>query len=115
MLKHQLLSTHPKTYSKSIYSAPELFLKKNQNFFSEELIKADIYSMGMIMLQISNKQEIRGLNMIENDTQLKKCIAGVEESWIRDVLMHMLCRDPDARLDGIALTKFLPKKFTLPN
>lgn len=115
MLKHQLLSTHPKTYSKIMFSPPELFLKENKSFNSEDLTKADIYSMGMIILYIYIRQEIRGLNMKENSTQLRKTIASIEEPWIIDVLLNMLCYDPNKRLGGIALTKFIPKKFTLPN
>ncbi|OMJ66201.1 hypothetical protein SteCoe_37047 [Stentor coeruleus] len=114
MLRHHLLSTDPKSFSKSIYSAPEIYYHKKK-FSSKEIAKADIYSMGMVILQLAKRQELKGLNMIENDTQLKMAVASVDEPWISDLLSNMLSHNPERRLDGNLLTKFIPKKFTLPN
>ena len=93
----------------SIYSAPEAIELSRENNIS----KCNIFSLGLIILEIVSLVDLTGLNMKQNHESLLMEIAIIETNFIRDLLMKMLVFNPEERPCFKELLRFVPVANTL--
>ena len=98
------------------YMAPELeeFMAKNNRSGSYKPGKADIFSLGMTILQIITYDDLTTLNMKQNNKMLLEKVAGLKVSeWIKQLLAGMLEADRAKRLSFNKCIRFIPITDTI--
>ena len=96
----------------SEYSAPEMqvLLDSNELRGQYNLQKADIFSLGLIFLQIMTLCDISSFNRIDQNSRLIEFISSeVPYEWAKNLLLTMLNIDPRQRMLFFLLKKFIPE------
>lgn len=100
------------------YMAPEIqeaYDKhaKNQDFtLRYRSSKADVYSLGLLFLQISSLYSVRNLNTHKQQGELLRDIARLPYDWLRRLLTRMLDYDYTTRYSMKRLLGFIPTNST---
>ena len=83
------------------YEAPELSQHYGQ-------YKAEVFSLGLILLQMATQQDLSYLNTPANHPQLTQKINSVSAAWLRTLLTNMLDLDPKTRQSFESLSLSVP-------
>ena len=96
------------------YMAPELIQVANDvnnqsksTFHNPGL--ADVFSLGLTLLQIKALDNLSTLNLEENNSKLLKIVADVQPHWFSTLLSHMLGADYKSRSTFKQLLAYLPE------
>lgn len=101
------------------YMAPELeeaiFLKKQnisdvENYDAE---KADVFSLGLTILQMVIFEDLTTLNLKENHHKLMGLVDAVSPHWLVTLLSHMLMLKPQDRSTFNQLLRYFPQTGTM--
>ena len=107
-------SNHIEDYSiagLSAYSAPEIqaLLYSNESHGQYNLEKADIFSLGLVFLQIITLCDISSFNTIDSNSRLIAFINTIVlYEWAKKLLLTMLNIDPQRRMAFSELKQFIP-------
>lgn len=102
----------------SEYSAPELVRLRGTNpdpeaFFPYDLEKSDVFSLGLIFLQLATMADIAGLH--NSPEAIQNLIGTIEWNLIKTLLERMLRPDPANRPNFLGLLEsFTGKKIKYP-
>ena len=95
------------------YMAPELFEllanKQARGDFSPE--KADVFSLGMVFLQLLTLRSLEGLNSRNRNQQMMAIVGTVKYPWAKELLRPMLCADYQKRPRFKDCLKFVDEVF----
>ena len=97
------------------YMAPEIeeMLANGQKSGNFKRGKADVFSLGMTILQILTYEDLTTLNMKQNNHQLLEKVAGLNaNAWVKNMLTGMLVPDRKNRLSFNKCLRFLPASAT---
>lgn len=99
------------------YMAPELqaALDSGSKSAHINIAKADVFSLGLTLLQIILMEDLAIFNKAENNQALMQKIDKVDTVWMRNVLQKMLCLDHHNRLSFRRLVKEVPGFETIVN
>ena len=97
------------------YAAPEQLEYLNDNTVKIDVNKAEVFSLGLIILQMILVLDINGYNLKANHEKLYILVSDINETWIRDMLYHMLKLNPKERIDFKSAMQFIPPINTLFN
>ena len=98
------------------YMAPELveMLDRGIRRGDYNLEKADVFSLGLIILQIITYDDLYSLNMKQNNRQLLDKVAGLNASdWIKNMLACMLVSDWSQRLSFKDCFRYIPVDYRI--
>ncbi|OMJ74751.1 hypothetical protein SteCoe_26263 [Stentor coeruleus] len=99
------------------YMSPELqaALDAGNKTAHINIAKADVFSLGLTLLQIILMEDLAIYNKAENNQALMQKIELVETAWVKNVLKKMLCLDYHKRLSFRRLIKEIPGFETVVN
>lgn len=83
----------------SNYTAPEIANKTclpNESL-SYDIVKADCFSVGIILLEFFRKKKTSGLNLTHRKSKLHKSIKKIEYKWSKTILKELLKINPTSR------------------
>lgn len=103
------------------YVSPELqpFLL-NKLILGEEvtleydLEKADVFSLGLVLIQVLTLANVNGLNTLENQEKLTEVISDLK-GWTKHLIKAMLKFDPNKRCNLTKALSYIPMNKTLHN
>ncbi|OMJ87403.1 hypothetical protein SteCoe_10911 [Stentor coeruleus] len=92
------------------YTSPKI---ETVNNFNQEIIliypeKSDVFSLGLLILQILKKINAEGCNRYERKAELDSIINTINFEWARNLLKQMLNLNPSLRLDFSSLLNLIP-------
>ena len=92
------------------YMAPELEgnLKNPSNILKFRRNKADVFSLGMTLLQLWTFEDCFTLNLAENHPRLMQKVRGLNIEWFKTLLFKMLCLNYNERISFKEALKFIP-------
>lgn len=92
------------------YMAPEVekYYSENQKKGKIRQNKADVFSLGMTILQMYYLEDLHTLNLEENHTRLMDKVEGIKYNWLRTLLEKMLALDYHNRPRFKRLIKYFP-------
>ena len=70
--------------------------------------KADVFSLGMTLLQLCTFDELYTLNLKENNGRLMEKIRGLNVEWFKTLLSKMLCLNYNDRISFQSALSFIP-------
>ena len=70
--------------------------------------KADVFSLGITILQMIVCEDLFTLNMIENHPRLLAKVQNIPIEWVKTLLMNMLALDYHHRRSFAKLVQFIP-------
>ena len=73
--------------------------------------KADVFSLGLVILQMKNKEDLFTLNLEENHQRLMQKVYALKDEWLKSLLLKMLPLHPDARDRFRRLLQFIPGDY----
>jgi Protein kinase domain len=97
------------------YMAPELeeMLAKNQKEGAYSPGKADVFSLGLTILQLITYQDLTTLNIASENPRLLKLVEELNQpNWIKILLRNMLQLDRKARPSFHQCLRFVPAEIT---
>ena len=97
------------------YMAPELeeMLARGKKKGAFNPGKADVFSLGMTILQIITYEDLTTLNMKQNSSQLLGKVAGLNvDNWVKNMLTGMLAPEWGGRLSFNECLRYLPTSDT---
>ncbi|OMJ86375.1 hypothetical protein SteCoe_12099 [Stentor coeruleus] len=103
-----------------IYAAPEIkdalmervYDKEKQVAIEYDIEKADIFSLGLMILQIITLQDIVGLNSSESEENRNNLVQKIS-GWKGRLLAGMLCNRPTERFTFKNALSYIPSKSTV--
>ena len=90
------------------FMAPELKENKRIENFDFCPFKADVFSLGIIILQMVSLEDLFTLNLKENHLRLLGKVENVEFEWVKSLLFKMLDLNPNNRPPFAELLKYVP-------
>ena len=92
------------------YMAPEVqdAFDKGLKAIKYNVGKADVFSLGLCILQLMIMEDLSVMNKIENNNQLKAKIEAVKVAWVKQLLYKMLDANYNNRLSFRRLISYLP-------
>jgi serine/threonine protein kinase len=99
------------------YRAPEVeeYLTQGVKTAQFRVAKADVFSLGVVFLQMVLLSPIRNLNTKEKNPELMRLVETVPFGWARNLLTRMLHVDPRKRSRFKTLIKYIEGLNTVPN
>ena len=97
------------------YMAPELqahALTENRTKIIYSRPKADVFSLGLVLLQMFTLEELHTLNMKENNHLLMNKIEKLPFTWFQTLLKNMLQVDYKIRVSFKSALNFIPGRAT---
>lgn len=74
--------------------------------------KSDVFSLGLVFLQMLTYQNVKGLNTLEKNKELQEKVKKIQLTWAVTLLLKMLDADPAKRLTFKELMVFVPTSLT---
>lgn len=95
------------------YWAPEIEeTKRTRKPLKVSLSKCDVFSLGLVFLQMTLLREVRGLNSIESNEQLLKVVEEIPYGWLKTMLQGMFIVDNKLRKGFARAMSFIDIEVT---
>ncbi|OMJ78243.1 hypothetical protein SteCoe_21968 [Stentor coeruleus] len=74
--------------------------------------KSDVFSLGLVFLQMLTYRNIKGLNTTEKNKELLSIVRSIQYPWVKDLLASMLYANPTERRTFKELMNLIPTATT---